>query len=128
VPDVNVRWHGDTTDPIEIDLLDPSYSSDYYVSKMLSWLANIYTGLTEQLTATEMLVSKSASRDRLASAVFSGLIAQDRQLLDQQYAIYKLAQDNMSQFERMSYNQYTLCEQNTQIFPCQVDGAHITIW
>jgi hypothetical protein len=34
--DVIGQWHGDATDLIEIDLLDPSYLSDYYVTKMPS--------------------------------------------------------------------------------------------
>jgi hypothetical protein len=61
VQDVIVQWHGDATDPMEIDLLDPSYLSDHYVAKMPSWLANIYTGLTERLTAIEKLVSNRQS-------------------------------------------------------------------
>jgi hypothetical protein len=112
---------------MEINLLDPSYPSDHYVAKMMSWLANIYTGLTEQLIAMEKLVSESATRDCLATAAFPGLIAQYWQLLEQQHAIYKLAQEDKSQFERMSYDQYTLLEQSTQNFACQVDGALIAI-
>jgi hypothetical protein len=60
---------------MEINLLDLSYISDHYVTKISLWLVNIYTSLTEQLTAMEKLVSESATRDRLAIAVFSGLIA-----------------------------------------------------
>jgi hypothetical protein len=71
----------DANDPMEIDLLDSSFLSDYYVAKMLSWLANIYPSLTEQLTAIEKLVSELATRDRLSTAVFPGLIVQYRQLL-----------------------------------------------
>jgi hypothetical protein len=41
--------------------------------------------------------------------------------------ISKLAQEDKSQFERISYNQYTLLEQSTQNFICQVDKALITI-
>jgi hypothetical protein len=41
--------------------------------------------------------------------------------------IFKLAQEDKSQFERMSYDQYTLLEQSTQNFACQVDGAPIVI-
>jgi hypothetical protein len=40
-----VAW--DATDGMEIDLLDPSYLSDHYVAKILSWLVNLYTGLTK---------------------------------------------------------------------------------
>jgi hypothetical protein len=72
VLDVIVRWDGDATDPMEIDLLDPSYSSDYYIAKMLSWLVNIDTGLTERLTAMEKLVSELVTRDCLATAAFPG--------------------------------------------------------
>jgi hypothetical protein len=63
VRDIIVWWHGDATDPIEIDLLDPSYLSDHYVTKIASWLANIYTGLIKRLTAMEKLVSESETRD-----------------------------------------------------------------
>jgi hypothetical protein len=42
--------------------------------------------------------------------------------------IYKLAQEDKSQFERMSYDQYALLEQSTQNIACQVDGPLITIW
>jgi hypothetical protein len=42
----------------------------------------------------EKLVSESATRDRLATAAFPGLIAQYRQLLQQQHVIYKLAQED----------------------------------
>jgi hypothetical protein len=79
---------------MEIDLLDLSYLSDHYVTKMLSWLANIYLGLTEWLIAMKKLVSKLATRDHLATAVFSGLIAQYWHLLEQQRTIYKLAQED----------------------------------
>jgi hypothetical protein len=41
--------------------------------------------------------------------------------------IYKLAQEDKSQFERMPYDQYSLLEQSTQKFVCQVDGALIAI-
>jgi hypothetical protein len=88
VQDVIIGWHRDTTDPMEIDLLDLSYPSDHYVTKMPSWLANNYTSLTEQLTAIEKLVSKSVTRDRLATAAFPILIAQYWQLLEQQHMIY----------------------------------------
>jgi hypothetical protein len=61
---------------MEIDLLDPSYPSNYYVVKMPSWLANVYTSLTEMLIAIEKLVSESATRDCLATAAFPGLNVQ----------------------------------------------------
>jgi hypothetical protein len=125
VRDVIVRWHGDVTDPMEIDFIDPSYPSDHYVTKMPSWLANIYSRLTERLTAMEKLVWESATRDCLATTAFPGLMAQYRQLLQQQHAIYKLAQEEISKFEKMSYNQFALLEQSTQNFACQVDGALI---
>jgi hypothetical protein len=108
---------------MEIDFLDLSYPSDHYGSKMPSWLANIYTGLTERLTAMEKLVSESVTRDHLATTMFPGLIAQYWPLLEQQYVIYKLAQADKSQFERRSYNQSDLLEQSTQNFAYQVDGA-----
>jgi hypothetical protein len=47
--------------------------------------------------------------------------------LEQQHAIYKLAQEDKSQIERMWYDQYILLEQSTQNFACQVDGALIAI-
>jgi hypothetical protein len=74
--DVIVQWHRDTLDPIEIDLLDPSYPSDHYVVKMPSWLANIYNDLTERLIAIETLVSESATSDPLETSAFPCLIAQ----------------------------------------------------
>jgi hypothetical protein len=67
---------------MDIDFLDPSYQSDHYVLMIPSWLANIYTGLTKRLIAMEKLVSESATRERLATAAFPGLIAQYRQLLE----------------------------------------------
>jgi hypothetical protein len=73
------------------------------------------------------LLSESATKDRLATAAFPGLIAQYRQLLDQQHKIYKQAQEDYSQFERMSYDQYALLEQSTQNFASQVDRALIAI-
>jgi hypothetical protein len=127
VRDVIVQWHEDTTNPIEIDLQDPSYLSDHYVAKMLSWLTNINTGSTEWLPAMEKLVSESATRDRLATATISSLITQYQYLLEQLHAIHKLAQEDKSQIERMSYNQYALLEQNTRDFACQVDRAFIAI-
>jgi hypothetical protein len=101
---------------MEIDLLDLSYPSDHYVATMKSYLVNIYSGLTEWLTAMEKLVSESANRDRLATTAFPSLIIQYRQLLEQQHVIYKLAQEDKSQFEKMSYDQYALLEQSTQNF------------
>jgi hypothetical protein len=47
--------------------------------------------------------------------------------LEQQHAIYKLAQDDISQFERMSYEQYTFIEQSSENLAFQVDGALIAI-
>jgi hypothetical protein len=67
-----VRWYGDTTNPIKIDLQDPSYPSDHYIAKMLSRLVNIFTGLTKRLIAMENLVSELATRERLVIAVFPG--------------------------------------------------------
>jgi hypothetical protein len=83
VQDFIVQSHGDATEPIEIDLLDLIYLSNYYVIKMLSWLAYIYTGLTESLTPLAKLVSESATSDCLAIAAFPSLIAQCWQLLQQ---------------------------------------------
>jgi hypothetical protein len=110
MPDVIVWWYGNATNLMEIDLLDPSYACDHYVAKMPSWLANIHTVLTKRLTAMEKLVSESATRDRLATATFPGLIAIYQYLLEQQHAIYILAQEDKSQFENMSYDQYILLE------------------
>jgi hypothetical protein len=83
VRDVIVQYHGDTTDPMESDLLDLTYRADHYMAKILSWLVNIYTGLTERLIAMEKLVSELVTRDCLATAMFPGLIAQYRKLLEQ---------------------------------------------
>jgi hypothetical protein len=66
---------------MEIDFLDLAYLLDYYVAKMPSWLANIYTGLTERLMAMGKLGLELATRDYLAMAAFSSLIVQYRQLL-----------------------------------------------
>jgi hypothetical protein len=41
--------------------------------------------------------------------------------------LYKLTQEEKSQFERISYDQYALLEQSTQNFACQVDGALFAI-
>jgi hypothetical protein len=89
--DIIGSWHGDATDPIEINLRDRSYLSNYYIAKVLLWLATIYTSLTERLTALENLVLELATGDDLATVTFPGLIIQYRQLLDQHHAIYKLA-------------------------------------
>jgi hypothetical protein len=43
-------------DSIEIDFLDASYVSEYYLAKMLSWLANIYSSLKKWLIAMQKLV------------------------------------------------------------------------
>jgi hypothetical protein len=102
--DVIFRYNRNATDPMEIDLIDPSYLSDHYVTKIPSWLANIYTGLTKQMTAIEKLVWESPSMDRLATTTCPSLIVQYRPRLEQPDAIYKLAQENKFQFERMSYN------------------------
>jgi hypothetical protein len=75
VPEIFVWWPGDATDPIEIDLLDPSYLSNHYVAKMLSWLANISPSFTEQLIAMEKFVSESGPRDCLALSAVPGIIA-----------------------------------------------------
>jgi hypothetical protein len=95
---------------------------------MLSSLANIYSGLTDQLIAMEKLVSESVTRDHLATPIFTSSIAQYRQLLEQQHVIYNLAQEGKSQFGRMSYDQHALLEQSTQNFACQEDVALIAIW
>jgi hypothetical protein len=112
---------------MEIDLLDPSYLLDHYIAIMPSWLVNIYTGLTERLIAMEKLVSELATRDCLATTAFPGLIVQYWQLLQQQHAIYKPAQEDKSQFEKMSDDEYALQEQSNQNFGSQVDGGLITI-
>jgi hypothetical protein len=112
---------------MEVDILDPNYPSNHYVAKMPSWLANIYTSLTERLTAMKKLVSELATKDGMATATFPGLITQYRQLLESQHAIYNLAQEDKSRFDKMSYDQYTLPKQSTQNFACQVDGALIAI-
>jgi hypothetical protein len=41
---------------MEIDFLDLAYPSDYYISKIVFELANIYTRLTKRLMAMEKLV------------------------------------------------------------------------
>jgi hypothetical protein len=94
VGDVVIWWHGDANDPMEINFLDPTYPSDHDIAKMPSWLVKIYTGLSERLTPMDKQVSESATRDRLATPTFPGLIGQYLQLLKQQHAIYKPAQDN----------------------------------
>jgi hypothetical protein len=71
------------------------------------------------------LVSKSATIDHLAITAFPGLIAQYRLLLEPHHTIYKLAHEDKSQFERMSYDQYALIEQSSQNFARQVDRALI---
>jgi hypothetical protein len=76
-----IHWYRDATDPIEIDLLDLSFPCNHYVAKMPSWLVNIYPGSTETLIAMAKMVSESATRDRLETAAFSGLITQYRYLL-----------------------------------------------
>jgi hypothetical protein len=63
----------DDSDPMEIDLFGPSYLSDHYVTKMPSWLANIYTSLTERLIAKEKLVSESITKNYLVTITFAGL-------------------------------------------------------
>jgi hypothetical protein len=73
-----VRWHGNATDPMEIDLVDLSYLSNNSVTKMPSWLVNIYKYLTERLIAIEQIVSELATRDHLATAAFPGLLVQYR--------------------------------------------------
>jgi hypothetical protein len=73
VHDVIVHWDGDARDPMEIDISDPGYPTNYSVAKIL-WLANNYTRLTERLIAIEKLVLESAIRDKLASATFPSLI------------------------------------------------------
>jgi hypothetical protein len=110
-----------------IDLVDLSYLSDHHVAKMQSWLVNVYTGLTERLTPIEKLMLESAPRDLMATATFPGLITQYHQLLGQLHTIYKLAQEEKSQFERMSYVQYALFQQTTLNSGCQVDGSPIAI-
>jgi hypothetical protein len=81
VRDVIVWWYGNPTDPVEIELPDPTYSCNQYITKMLPWLVNIYIRLTERSTAMQKLVLESATRDRLATIAFSGLIAQYGQVL-----------------------------------------------
>jgi hypothetical protein len=41
--------------------------------------------------------------------------------------IYKLAQEDRSQFEKILYDQYALLTQSSQNFAYQVDGALIAI-
>jgi hypothetical protein len=41
--------------------------------------------------------------------------------------IYKLVQEDKSQFEKMLYDQYALLEQRNQTFAYQVDGALFAI-
>jgi hypothetical protein len=127
VPDINVRWPGDATNPMEIDLLDHTYTSNYYAAKMPSLLANIYTCLTKKLIAMEKMVSESATRDCLATSAFPCLIAQYRHLLQQSHEIYKLDQENKSQFEKVLNDKYALLEQSTQNLACHVDRALIAI-
>jgi hypothetical protein len=73
-------------------------------------------------------VTDSATENHLVTNAFPVLIAQYWQPLEQQHAIYKLAQEDKSQFERMLYGQYALLKQSTQTCVCKVDGALITIW
>jgi hypothetical protein len=112
--DIIVQWHGDATDAMEIDLLDLSYSSDHYVTKIPSGLANINTGLIQPVTAMEKLVSELVTRHSLAKVEFPGLIAQYWPLLEKSDAIYKLSQEDKPQVERMLYNQYSILEHSSQ--------------
>jgi hypothetical protein len=56
VRDIVCQWYKDTTDLMEIDLTDLAYLSNHYIAKILLWLVNISSGLTERLIAIKKLV------------------------------------------------------------------------
>jgi hypothetical protein len=66
---------------IEIDLLDSTYYSNYHITKILSLLGYIYTGLIQRLIAIEKVVSEFPIKDWLAMAIFLSLIARFWQVL-----------------------------------------------